>query len=522
MLTIRQTIRYLSVLAVTVSASVLTTGYANADDDSPLMFTIEAPGIQTSQVAETDEITLHTQNFNNVPKKKKVFRDAYPQHDSFEWGDIGTYQGSGAKVDKNNQYGGAEGKKRYLFIENTSNSADLNPGVTLTFDEPVAYFGFWWSAGDADNQLTITLADDTIVIVGTDVVLNSDGFVNDLSSNNGHLGNPTNKYKDQNGSEGYAYLNLFAKTNGQKIKKIRFHGTNFETDNHTVAIEIISTKPGSCIDGCEPEPECSVDSSGSSSSIPDDDDPLRFTIEAPGIDMPQITETEELALHVQNFDQVPESDEIFRDAYPENDSFNWEGIGTYQGSGAQIDAHNKYGGAGGRESYLFVKEVECTADLNPGVTLTFDEPVTYFGFWWSAGDHQNKLQVTLTDGTVVNVNTQLVLNSDGFINELSSDGGHLGSPTNTYKDQNGDEGYAYLNLFAKTDDQKIEKIRFHGTNFETDNHAITTEIVPNPPGVCITGCSPIPLDYGQDGRFSFREVNTHIVNEEAGSGGGVD
>ena len=75
-------------------------------------------------------------------------------------------------------------------------------------------------------------------------------------------------------------------------------------------------------------------------------------------------------------------------------------------------------------------------------------------------------------------------------------------------------------------------IRFYGTNFETDNHSVSTEIILDPPGVCITGCEPpinppveppVPpsLTFGQKGRFNFREVNTHIVREE-NNGGGVE
>ena len=261
------------------------------------------------------------------------------------------------------------------------------------------------------------------------------------------------------------------------------------------------------------------------------DSPLQFTIEAPGIQTSQIVETDEVTVHTQDFDSVFNRKKVFRSA--RYDNFKWRGIGTYQGSGAKVDKKNKYGGAGGRKHYLFIKNTGGSIDNNPGVTLTFDEPVAYFGFWWSAGDYNNKLQVTLTDGTVVDVVTQLVLDSEGFVNKLSSKGGHLGSPTNKYKDQNGREGYAYLNLFAKTEEQKIQKIRFHGTNFETDNHSVTTEIIPDPPGICITGCEP-PIDpdppiepdtppaltFGEKGRFNLREVNTHIIRE-APTGGGI-
>jgi hypothetical protein len=262
------------------------------------------------------------------------------------------------------------------------------------------------------------------------------------------------------------------------------------------------------------------------------DNTLLFTIEGPGIQETQVASTNEINVITQDFNAVPRQGKVFRKEYPQYNSFVWKGVGTYEGSGANIDRHNKYGAAGGKKRYLFIKKTSGSVSSNPGVTLTFDTPVAYFGFWWSAGDHNNKLKVTLADGTEVDVGTNLVLNSVGFINKKASRGGHLGSPTQKYRDQNSGEGYAYLNLYANDPNRKIAKIRFHGTNFETDNHSISTTIIPDPPGIDIP-LPPIdppidppvviapPLSFGKAGRFNFREVNHHIVKENGSGGGGV-
>ena len=252
------------------------------------------------------------------------------------------------------------------------------------------------------------------------------------------------------------------------------------------------------------------------------DNPILFTIEGPAIQesqaISQVITTEEswekTLVSTQTFESVPHTDEVFQKG-AQYDSFDWDEVGTYVGSGGKIDNHNKYGSAGGIGKYLFIKNTGSNHDTNPGVTLTFDIPVAYFGFWWSAGDHNNKLKVTLVDGSVVDVVTSLVLASEGFDNRLASEGGHKGNPTAGYIDQNSGEGYAYLNLFVLEEGRKIQSIRFHGTNFETDNHTISTSLL-TPTGTTI----PLPpsVNFGITGRFSLREINTHIVRDNTTDG----
>ncbi len=222
------------------------------------------------------------------------------------------------------------------------------------------------------------------------------------------------------------------------------------------------------------------------------------------IDEPLIQESTAVSdvLNTYNFETVSNWDKVFRDEYPEYNTAVWEGVGTYEGTGSQVDTPNKYGAAAGVGKYLFIKSTVHSTEDNPGVTLTFERPVAYFGFWWSAGDYQNKLEITLTDGSVVNVETEQVWSSEGFVNEIASNNGHMGSPTAPFLDQNSGEPYAYLNLTSKDDNSKIVSIRFHGRNFETDNHTVTTELI-DPPGTII----PSAPNFGHAGRFNVQEVN---------------
>ncbi len=240
------------------------------------------------------------------------------------------------------------------------------------------------------------------------------------------------------------------------------------------------------------------------------------------IDEPLIQESTVVAdvLNTYDFESVPNSNLVFRDNQPNYTTAVWDGVGTYEGTGSQIDMPNKYGAAYGVGKYLFIRSTIHSIEANPGVTLTFDEPVAYFGFWWSAGDYANKLQVTLSGGTVYDVETELVWESEGFIEQNASQGGHMGSPATAYLDQNSGEPYAYLNLTSKDECSKIASIRFHGRNFETDNHTVTTELI-DPPGIEIP-LPPVAPVFGQSGRFNIQEVNEFKTTAQAEGGGAVN
>lgn len=244
-------------------------------------------------------------------------------------------------------------------------------------------------------------------------------------------------------------------------------------------------------------------------------DGLVFTI-----DNPLVQESTAVAddLVTYDFEAVADWGSVFR-AGTGVTTIRWDGVGVYTGADGvgEISVPTQYGAAEGVGKYLFIRNtVGQSVEDNPGVTLIFDAPVAYFGFWWSAGDHANRLQVTLVDGTVMDVETGLVWNSAGFVEQLASVDGHMGNPTGPFLDQNSDEPYAYLNLTSKDECSKIAKVRFHGRNFETDNHTVTTELI-DPPGTLI----PLAPHFGHGGRFNLREINKLKVNVEAGGDGAI-
>ena len=64
-------------------------------------------------------------------------------------------------------------------------------------------------------------------------------------------------------------------------------------------------------------------------------------------------------------------------------------IGSYSASSdARVSASSQYGGAGGTR-FLEAKS---------GVTVTLNKPATYIGFWWSAGDASNFMELYDKDG----------------------------------------------------------------------------------------------------------------------------
>lgn len=175
---------------------------------------------------------------------------------------------------------------------------------------------------------------------------------------------------------------------------------------------------------------------------------LVFTIEAPGVQQSSVP-----GVTTENFD----------------DGDLTSAIGTY--SGGSVNGANVFGGAGGTGSFLFA------TSGNPS-TLTFSTPQSYFGVWWSAGDAGNSLKV---------YNQNDVLIGDyvvGSIIPLLSQA-YYGNPNGGGNEA---EPYAYLN-FTATETDFISKVVFGGSNFESDNHSVTTERI-TPPGTPPGGSVP--------------------------------
>jgi RHS repeat-associated protein len=162
---------------------------------------------------------------------------------------IGTYTGSSADpyaIVAPNEYGGAidstSSTPTNYFAVGTESGSE-NP-VTLALKQPVSYFGFWWSAGDAYNRValysgsslygTFSTADLlSFLNNGSGTITASNGSVYNTSA---YFGNPNITSGSNDSGEPFAYVS-FAIT-GATITQIEFYNdstsSGFETDNHSV------------------------------------------------------------------------------------------------------------------------------------------------------------------------------------------------------------------------------------------------------------------------------------------------
>lgn len=140
-------------------------------------------------------------------------------------GITGTYSGN-YNILPANVYGGAGGSGNFISTSGT---------YALTLSSGVNYFGLWFSALDAGNQLSFysgsmllyTVSAASYVASGTACV-----------AGNAYCGNPNAAYKGQDAGEQFAFVNFYD-TNGT-FNKVEFSESlptgNFESDNHSVAL----------------------------------------------------------------------------------------------------------------------------------------------------------------------------------------------------------------------------------------------------------------------------------------------
>jgi RHS repeat-associated protein len=162
------------------------------------------------------------------------------------------------------------------------------------------------------------------------------------------------------------------------------------------------------------------------------------------------------------------------------------GIGTYSASSTvpfAIMAHDVYGGATDSSSSTptnYFAVGNATGTTSP-VYLTFAQPVSYFGFWWSAGDSTNR--IALYSGTTLygtfstadllkflNNGTGTITATNGTPYQTSA---YFGNPNLASGSNDSTEPFAYVS-FSITG-ATITQIAFYNTgtssNFESDNHS---------------------------------------------------
>ena len=153
---------------------------------------------------------------------------------------IGTYTGNNARVPviAADQYGGAFGSQ-YMYVG--SRTGGDSTSVTINLNSPANYFGFWWSAGDPLNQVTVyqgsvEIAQFTTADLTTFLANNPVYALNGTSYNTAdYYGNPTPAFSGQDRGEPFAYVNLVA--TGFQFDTIVMdnNGTSgFENDNNSI------------------------------------------------------------------------------------------------------------------------------------------------------------------------------------------------------------------------------------------------------------------------------------------------
>ncbi|MBK1883384.1 PEP-CTERM sorting domain-containing protein [Luteolibacter pohnpeiensis] len=149
----------------------------------------------------------------------------------------------------NNRYGASNGGTQFAVKGGAITS--------LTLDEEVSYFGFYFTAGDIYNSIDLYSGDTLLMAFSTETLIDyiprTAGTT--VTAIDGNTYNTIDYYgqpvTNLNGNEPYAYIHFFA-TDGTTIDRIDFHqevNTNtsvFENDNHSTLV-VAPTVPGSFV-----------------------------------------------------------------------------------------------------------------------------------------------------------------------------------------------------------------------------------------------------------------------------------
>ena len=171
-------------------------------------------------------------NFNSITANTKATNLAWSNGTAT----IGTIDRIFVKAP--DQYGGAgPAGSNYAVDSLTVGGSNATPTTTITFTAPHAYFGLWWSAGDALNVLTF-YSEGLLVAEFT-----TSSLLNKLASAPEYKGNPRT---NENPGQAYAFINFFG-MQGTTWDQVVFsnQGTSgFESDNWTDRATAWGTQPG--------------------------------------------------------------------------------------------------------------------------------------------------------------------------------------------------------------------------------------------------------------------------------------
>ena len=147
---------------------------------------------------------------------------------NINWNGVGT-------IDKvslipNNQYGGTPTSKAYP-VQSTSASLGGVSTTTITLSTPSSYFGMFWSAGDASNNLSFYNGNSLVASFSTQSLMNK------LPSS--YYGNPNPANLGQDRGEPFGFINFLggSDTKWDKIVLSNPTGSGFESQNWTSRTE---------------------------------------------------------------------------------------------------------------------------------------------------------------------------------------------------------------------------------------------------------------------------------------------
>lgn len=133
-------------------------------------------------------------------------------------------------------YGGAgPAGSNYAVQSQTVGGSNATPTTTITFAAEHAYFGLWWSAGDALNVLTFYSDGYLVAEFTTSTLLNM------LTAD--YKGNPRT---NENPGQAYAFINFFGMegTTWDQVVFSNQGNSGFESDNWTDRATAWGTLPG--------------------------------------------------------------------------------------------------------------------------------------------------------------------------------------------------------------------------------------------------------------------------------------
>ena len=215
------------------SLAILLHAASSLTSDAALIITYaESPGEMNSTLSGTSVL-----NFNSLP--------AGARQSNLVWSGVGTIDL--IYVLGADRYGGATSTglvggpvTNYVVQSSTVGGANATATTTLTFVADQAYFGLWWSAGDASNQLRFYKDGLLVADYSTETLLEA------VAGDVGYKGNPTTTYQGLNGNEAYAFINFYG-MDGVTWDTISFSNvttSGFESDNWTSRAIAYGELPG--------------------------------------------------------------------------------------------------------------------------------------------------------------------------------------------------------------------------------------------------------------------------------------